>query len=46
VSDPVLSALATLQRYAVALPSELLARGWIPMLAGPDEPVRWKPPEQ
>jgi hypothetical protein len=41
----VLLALATLRRVAVALPLELLARGYTPVLAGPDEPVEWKPPE-
>ena len=44
-TDPVLLALMTLQRFAIALPVELLARGWTPLLAGPDDPVRWKPPE-
>jgi hypothetical protein len=31
MSDPDLCALATLRRYAVALPSALLARGWTPL---------------
>jgi hypothetical protein len=44
-TDPVLLALMTLRRFAIALPMELLARGWTPLLAGPDDPVRWKPPE-
>jgi hypothetical protein len=45
VTDPVLQALATLRRVAVALPPELLAKGYTPVLAGPDEPVEWKPPQ-
>jgi hypothetical protein len=44
-TDPVLLALKTLKRVAVAIPPELLARGYIPLLVGPDEPVEWKPPE-
>jgi hypothetical protein len=44
-TDPVMLALATLRRVAVALPTELLARGWTPLLVGPDEPVEWKPPQ-
>jgi hypothetical protein len=44
-TDPVLLALATLRRVAVALPPELLARGYTPLLAGPDEPIEWKPPQ-
>ena len=44
-TDPVLLALATLRRVAVALPPELLARGYTPVLTGPDGPVEWKPPE-
>ena len=43
-TDPVICALAALQRVALALPSELLARGWIPALAGVDDVV-WRPPE-
>jgi hypothetical protein len=45
VTDPVLLALKTLKRVATALPPDLLARGYIPLLAGPGEPVEWKPPE-
>jgi hypothetical protein len=44
-TDPVLLALKTLQRVAAALPPELLARGYTPLLAGPDEPVEWMPPQ-
>jgi hypothetical protein len=44
-TDPVLLALKTLRRVAVALPSELLARGYTPVLAGPNRPVEWKPPQ-
>jgi hypothetical protein len=43
-SDPVICALAALRRVALALPSELLRRGWIPALAGVDDVV-WRPPE-
>jgi hypothetical protein len=42
-TDPVICALATLRRVALALPSELLARGWIPALGGLDDVV-WRPP--
>jgi hypothetical protein len=42
-TDPVVLALATLRRVAVALPSELLARGWTPLLVGPDE-ITWRRP--
>jgi hypothetical protein len=43
-TDPMLRALATLRRFALALPSELLARGWTPLLVGPDE-ITWRPPD-
>jgi hypothetical protein len=44
-TDPVVRALATLRRVAVALPSELLARGWTPLLVGPDKITWRRPPE-
>jgi hypothetical protein len=43
--DPVLRSLDMLRRVAIALPPELLARGYTPLLAGPDEPVDWQPPQ-
>jgi hypothetical protein len=43
--DPVVRALATLRRVAVALPSELLARGWTPLLVGPDK-ITWRRPAE
>jgi hypothetical protein len=43
-TDPVILALVVLKRCAMALPAELLDRGWTPLLAGPDEPVQWRPP--
>jgi hypothetical protein len=39
-----LRALMTLRRVALALPAELLSRGWVPMLTGPDDPIQWRPP--
>jgi hypothetical protein len=44
--DPVILALMVLKRCATALPVELLRRGWTPVLAGPDEPVQWRPPAE
>jgi hypothetical protein len=44
--DPVIRALMLLKRCATALPAELLRRGWTPVLAGPDEPVQWRPPAE
>ena len=40
-----LRALRTLRRVALALPTELLSRGWVPVLTGPDEPIQWRPPQ-
>ena len=31
-------------RDAAALPAELLSRGWVPVLTGPDDPIEWRPP--
>jgi hypothetical protein len=45
-SDPDLCALILLRPVAVALPEELLARGWTPLLAGPDEPIKWRRAEE
>ena len=39
-----LRALRTLRRVALALPAELLSRGWVPVLTGPDDPIQWRPP--
>jgi hypothetical protein len=44
-TDPVLRALTALRRFALALPSELLARGWTPLLVGPDE-ITWRAPSE
>jgi hypothetical protein len=44
-SDPVLCTLRTLRRVALALPAELLSRGWVPVLTGPHDPIRWRPPQ-
>jgi hypothetical protein len=44
-TDPVLRALNMLRRVAIALPPELLARGYTPLLGGPDEPIEWQPPQ-
>ena len=41
----VLQTLILLRRCAVALPSELLARGWTPVLVGPDK-IRWRRPSE
>ena len=38
-----LRALISLRRVAVALPAELLSRGWIPLLMGPDK-IEWRQP--
>jgi hypothetical protein len=40
---PRLLALATLRRVAAALPPELLARHYTPVLAGPDDAVERVP---
>ena len=39
-----LRALMTLRRVAHALPAELLSRGWVPILTGPDDPIQWRLP--
>lgn len=36
-----LRALISLRQVAVALPAELLSRGWIPLLTGPDK-IEWR----
>jgi hypothetical protein len=45
-SDPVLLALATLRRVAIALPAEANRRGWVPSLTEPGQPVQWRPPDE
>jgi hypothetical protein len=40
-----LRALTSLRRVAVELPTELLARGWAPTLAGPDK-IEWRRPSE
>ncbi len=37
--------LISLRQIAVALPAELLSRGWIPLLTGPDK-VEWRQPSE
>jgi hypothetical protein len=45
-TDPVILALMVLKRCATALPGEFLRRGWTPVLAGPNEPIQWRPPAE
>jgi hypothetical protein len=38
-------ALISLRQVAVALPAELLSRGWVPLLMGPDK-IEWRQPSE
>lgn len=40
-----LRALISLRRAAMALPAELLSRGWLPLLTGPDK-IEWRQPSE
>ncbi len=40
-----LRSLISLRQIAVALPAELLSRGWVPLLTGPDK-VEWRRPSE
>jgi hypothetical protein len=40
-----LHALISLRQVAVALPAELLSRGWDPLLMGPDK-IEWRHPSE
>jgi hypothetical protein len=40
-----LEALEVLKHIVIAAPQELLSRGWVPVLIGPDDPIEWQPPQ-